>query len=81
MKSAGGIPVEGTPSGRGAKRRYRGTNAARGHNPCRPRIWFLDHIFYDPTRIVAERFALDVSPEACCVSDHHPIITDFRLKD
>ena len=75
------FPSEHGDPVRDAKRRYRGTNAARGHNPCRPRSWFLDHIFYDPTRIVVERFALDVSPEACGVSDHHPVITDFRLKD
>ena len=41
---------------------------------------YLDHVFYDPTRIVADRFDLDMSAEACNVSDHHPLCVDFRMK-
>jgi len=29
---------------------------------------------------MVKRFDLDISPKACRVSDHHPIIADFDFK-
>ena len=57
---------------------YRGVPAGEAVG-LRPEEMHLDHVFYDPERIVADRFSIDTTPEACGVSDHHPIVTDFRL--
>ena len=72
-------PTEHGDPVRDAKRVYVGTPGIRGINRVEPKFQFLDHIFYDPKRIAVDRFDLDLSAEACGVSDHHPICADFRL--
>ena len=59
---------------------YVGTPGIRGINRANPKFHFLDHVFYDPKRIAVDRFDLDLSAEACGVSDHHPIRADFQVK-
>ncbi|MBO7721891.1 MAG: hypothetical protein J6T01_05750 [Kiritimatiellae bacterium] len=39
----------------------------------------LGHIFYDRSAVGVKRFDLDVSPEACSLSGHHPVIADFDI--
>ena len=56
---------------------YVGVPAIRG---IPERLISLDHIFYDATRLTAKRFDIDMTPEACALSDHHPILLDFDLK-
>lgn len=70
-----GFPLR-TPDGD-----YRGVSGAREQNRANPKMLRIDHIFFDPSRIKVDRFDTDISPLACRVSDHHPIIADFRLLD
>ena len=73
-------PTEHGDPKRDANGVYVGTLGIRGINRANPKFHFLDHVFYDPKRIAVDRFDLDLSPEACSVSDHHPAGADFRLK-
>ena len=41
---------------------------------------WLDHAFYDPCTVSPVKFAMDRSQEALDVSDHSPVIFDFKLK-
>lgn len=75
-----GFPTEHGDPVRDLNGRYVGVNACRGINRCRPKFQYLDHVFYDPNRVTVERFDVDVSPKACSVSDHHPIIADFDVR-
>ena len=61
---------------RDAKGAYYGVPAVRG---MADKVWSLDHIFYDPATVSVSRFDLDITPEACALSDHHPIVADFDL--
>ena len=61
---------------RDAKGAYHGVPAVRG---MADKVWSLDHVFYDPATVSVSRFDLDITPEACALSDHHPIIADFSL--
>lgn len=74
-----GYPSEHGDPVRDAQGAYFGRPAVRGINRVRPKSMYLDHIFYDPKRITVNRFDLDVSPEACSLSDHHPVCADFSL--
>lgn len=56
---------------------YFGLPAIRG---IAPKTSTIDHIFYDTTRLHAKRFNIDITPKACAVSDHHPIVLDFRVR-
>ena len=60
---------------RDAKGVYYGVPAVRGISE---KVSWLDHIFYDPKRIRALKFGIDMSAEACSLSDHHPIYVDFE---
>ena len=73
-------PTEHGNPVRDANRAYVGTPGIRGINRVKPKFQYLDHIFYDPKRITVDRFDLDLSAEACDVSDHHPVCADFRLR-
>jgi len=75
-----GFPTEHGDPARSAEGVYVGRNGANGHNPVKEKFRQLDHVFYDPKRITVRRFDLDLSPEACRASDHHPIVADFDLR-
>ena len=62
---------------RDAKGAYHGVPAVRG---MADKAWSLDHVFYDPATVSVSRFDLDITPEACAFSDHHPIVADFDLR-
>lgn len=80
LVSCRNCPTEHGDPIRDANGVYVGTPGIRGINRANPKFHFLDHVFYDPKRIVTDRFDLDLLPEACSVSDHHPVCIDFRLK-
>ena len=44
------------------------------------KMQWLDHAFYDPCSVSPVKFAMDRSQEALDVSDHSPVIFDFKLK-
>lgn len=73
-----GYPTDHGDPKRDAAGVYRGVPAGEAVG-LRPEEMHLDHVFYDPERIVADRFSIDTTPEACGVSDHHPIVTDFVI--
>lgn len=73
------FPTEHGDPKRGPDGKYVGRNGANGHNRVSPKFRYLDHIFYDPGRIAARRFDVDISPLACRLSDHHPIVLDFDM--
>lgn len=74
------FPTEHGDPVRDATGKYVGVNGKQGVDRVKPQFRYLDHIFYDPTRISVRRFSLDISPEACAVSDHHPILADFTVR-
>ena len=81
LVSCRNCPTEHGDPIRDANGVYVGTPGIRGINRANPKFHFLDHVFYDPKCITVDRFDLDLSAEACGVSDHHPICADFRMKE
>ncbi len=54
---------------------YRGVEPEKAKN-----MMWLDHVFYSPETVKPLKFSLDRTQEALDVSDHSPVVFDFKLR-